>query len=152
MKTERERIDAFLGSASFAVAGVSRNKNKFGSVIFRELKARGLKIYPLNPAMDEVEGEKCYPSARDLPEKVEGLISVVSPSAAAKVAKDAWEAGIEKIWFQQGSQSDEALEFCREKGLTVVAKECIFMYYEPVTSFHRFHRGIAKLFGKYHKA
>lgn len=148
---KRQQIDEFFAAPNFAVVGVSRNKNKFGTVIYREFKNRGLNVFPVNPAMETIAGDKCYPTLGGLPEKVEGVIVVVSPEKSEAVVKDAWEAGITKVWMQQGSQSDEALAFCREKGMTAIAKECVFMYCDPVQSIHRFHRGLAKLFGKYHK-
>ena len=64
---------------------------------------------------------------------------------------EANEAGIKKIWMQQGSESPKAIKFCKENGIELVEGECIMMFSEPVKSIHKFHRGLNKLFGKYPK-
>ena len=148
---KRESIDNFFKSGSYAVVGVSRNKNKFGSVIYREMKKAGEKVFPVNPRMESFEEDRCYADLASLEEKPGGVIVSVKPEMARDVAEQAWSAGLTNIWFQQGSQSDDASAFCREKGMNCVTGECVFMYHEPVQSIHKFHRGVAKLFGKYHR-
>ena len=37
---------------------------------------------------------------------------------------------------------------CKDLGLNVVSGECVFMFAEPMESFHKFHRFFYKLFGK----
>jgi uncharacterized protein len=149
---KRESIDNILTSKNFAVAGVSRNKNKFGSVIFKELTEKGVNSYPVNPGLSTIMGSECYSDIKSLPEKVEALVIVTNPRETVKLVKDAYENGIKKIWIQQGAESPEAVQFCESKGINYVTKECLFMYMDPVKSIHKFHKGIWKLFGKYHKA
>ncbi len=94
----------------------------------------------------------CYPSVDALPGEVEALITVVKPDQTLILVKAAAEKGIRNIWMQQGSESDEAIAFCQENELNFVSKTCVMMYAEPVKSIHSLHRGLAKLFGTYHKA
>ena len=42
-------INDFLSVKELAIAGVSRNNKKFGGMVFQELKAKGYKLYPVNP-------------------------------------------------------------------------------------------------------
>ncbi len=148
---QKEQIDRFLGSKKIALAGVSRNKNKFGSSVYRELLEKGMDIVPVNPNMETVEGNPCYRNIETLPDGVDALLCVVKPGETEKLVEQAHNAGIKNIWMQQGSESEAALAFCRDNGLSVVSKACILMYSDPVKSIHRFHRGLAKLFGRYHK-
>ena len=73
---------------------------------------------------------------------------VVPPAQTEAVVRAAAEAGIKRVWMQQGSQSPEAIRFCEEHGISVVRRECILMFTEPVTSIHRVHRGLWRLLGK----
>ena len=148
----RKTMNAVLGAPVIAVAGVSRNRNKFGSALFRELSEKGLNVVALNRHMDSFEGQPCYKGIEDLPAEVGSLITVVKPDETRKLLEAAEKKGIRKIWMQQGSESAEAVAFCEEKGLEYVQKACVLMYADPVGSIHKFHRGIAKLFGKYLKA
>lgn len=141
-------VDAFVGQEKLAVVGVSRKKNKFGNTLFRELKKKGYTVFPVNANADTIEGEKCYPDLKSLPDKVGGAVIVVPPAQTETVVKDAAEAGIKRVWMQLGSESDTAIDFCKENDITVIANECIFMFADPVNSIHKFHRWIWKLFKK----
>lgn len=146
--TTKADVEDFLSQEKFAVIGVSRKKSKFGNVIFRELKKKGREVYPINANADTIEDEKCYPDLKSLPEPVGGVIIVVPPAQTEQVVKDAKDAGITRVWMQQGAQSDAAITFCKENNISVVAKECILMFVEPVDSIHKFHRWLWKIFGK----
>jgi uncharacterized protein len=148
--TSLKQIETFLSSAPIAMAGVSRNPKKFGQMAFKELKDKGLDLIPVNPAADEIMGIKAYPSIKDLPSEVKGLIVMTNRNETASVVKDAREKGIKNIWIQQSSDSPEALKELEGSDINFVTGECILMHYKP-HSFHKFHRGINKLFGRYPK-
>ena len=145
---QRKIIDEFFASKKFAVVGVSRNEKKFGNAVFKELKAKGYDVFPVNSKSEFINGEKCYNNLESLPEKVDGVVVVVPPQEAEKVVREAEAANIKRVWLQQGSQSDEVINFCVEKGINVVYGECILMFAEPVKSFHKIHRGFKKIFGR----
>jgi len=149
--TTKTAVEIFLIQKKLAVIGISRNKKKFGNVIYKELKSKGYDVYPVNPNTAIIEGDKCYPDLKSLPDEVTGAVVVVPPAQSEKVIKSAYEKGIKNIWLQQGAHSDKAVEICEEKGMNYVKGECILMFAEPVTSIHKFHRWIWKLIGKYPK-
>jgi predicted CoA-binding protein len=142
-------IRDFLTHKTLALVGASRSGKGFGNTVLRELKAKGFKLFPVHPQADRLEGETCYPSLRALPEKVGGVVVVVPPAETAKVVKEAREAGIQKVWMQQGAESLEAIRFCQENGMSEVHGECLLMFAEPVGSFHKVHQWIWKLLGKF---
>jgi predicted CoA-binding protein len=144
----RTAVEGFLGEKTLAVVGVSRGGKKFGNSIMKELKDKGYRVYPINPHAEMIGGERCYASLEDLPERPGGVITVIPPAATEAVVREAKAAGIERIWMQQGSESEAAIRYCTENGMEVVHGECIMMFAEPVGSIHRFHRWIWKLFGK----
>jgi len=45
------------------------------------------------------------------------------------------------------SNTSETAKIANEKKIDLIDKECIFMYAEPVTSIHKFHRTLRKIFG-----
>jgi hypothetical protein len=149
--TTQNSIDDFLAQKKLALIGISRSGKKFGNIIFKELKSKGYKIFPINPNVENIQGERCYPSLKALPEQVGGVIVVVPPVQTEKVVHDIVSAGIKQVWMQQGSESKSAIQFCKENGISVVEGECILMFVKPVKLFHRMHRGIWKLLGKYPK-
>jgi hypothetical protein len=105
-------------------------------------------VVPVHQEAAELEGDACVPSLASLPEPADGVLVVVPPVRATEVVKQAHEAGIRRVWLQQGAQSEEAVRFCREHGMQVVANECILMFAEPAGFVHRAHRWVATLFGR----
>ena len=71
-----------------------------------------------------------------------------SKSQTEMVVKEANEIGVKNVWMQQGSESDEAIKYCKENGINEIHKECILMFADPVNSIHGFHRWIWKVIGK----
>jgi len=146
--TSKKLVEDFLSQKNIAVVGTSGNRKKFGYIIYKELKAKGYNVYPVNPNTDNIDDVKCYPNLSVLKEKVEAAILVVPPSATNEVVKDAYAVGINKIWMQQGSESREAINFCEENSIDVIHNECILMFSEPAGFIHRAHRWVWDVVGK----
>ena len=146
--TSKESVANFLSSKNLAVVGVSRKSSKFGNIIYKELKKKGVNVFGVNPNMGSIEGDQCYKNLQELKGKIDGVINVVSPNQTLEVVKQANEIGVKNIWMQQGSESEEAINFCKENGINEIHKECILMFAEPVKSIHSFHKWIWKIAGK----
>ncbi|MEW6233982.1 MAG: CoA-binding protein [Candidatus Omnitrophota bacterium] len=146
--TKRSTVEEFLQQKRFAVAGVSQKKRKFGYVVYKNLLSKGYNVFPVNPHAKTIDGNPCYESLLALPEKVDAAVIVTPPPQTEKIVRDAHEAGIARLWMQQGAESPEAIRFCEEKGISVVHGECILMFAEPAGWPHRLHRLIWKWLGK----
>jgi predicted CoA-binding protein len=145
----KQAIDQFFSSDAYAVVGVSRNKNKFGSAVYRTMKERELTVYPVNSHLAKFDDDKCYEKVTDLPDDVQSVVIVVPPDSAEQVIAECKWKGIHNVWLQQGSQSDEAIAYGKEYNLNVIHGECVLMFLEPVKSIHSLHRWINKVVGKY---
>jgi len=145
--TTKKEVDQFLALKKLAVVGVSRTKQKFGTMAYTDLKSKGYTVYPVNPKLTEFEGAKCYPSLKTLPKGVEGAVLIVHPLTSEQIVKDAREAGIKHIWLQQGAESKAAVEYCKKNNMSVVTGECIMMFMPNTASFHKFHRFLRGVFG-----
>ncbi len=146
--TTKAMIDDFLAQRTLAVVGVSRKTEKFGCTVYRELKAKGYRVFPVNPHAEEVMGDRCYPNLSALPEPVGGVVIVVPPAETERVVQDAATAKISRIWMQQGAESEAALRFCQNNSLSVVSGECIMMFARPIGLAHGMHRWVWGLLGK----
>lgn len=145
-----QQIEEFITSEPIALVGVSRNPKKFGYTAFKELKEKGMKIIPVNPAADEILGEKSYPNVTNLPPEVRGIIVMTKKDLTAGIVREAKEKGIKQIWIQQMADSKEALDELKDTDINFIKGECILMHYKP-HSIHKFHRAINKFFGKFPK-
>lgn len=142
------RAEGFVSCRSLAIVGVSRSGKGFGNAALRELKARGFSAAVVHPEAREINGEKCYSSLASVPGRVDGVLVVVPPERAVGVIREAYAAGIRRVWLQRGAESPEAMETAKELGMDAVAGKCILMYAQPVKSIHNFHRAISKALGQ----
>ncbi|HWC15247.1 MAG TPA: CoA-binding protein [Actinomycetota bacterium] len=115
-----------LGSfRTIAVVGASDDPDRAGNYIPAYLKQSGYRIIPVNPNVDEVLGEKSYPSLRDIPEPVEVVEVFRRPEFTPDVVRDAIAIGAEAVWLQLGIVNDEARRLAEEAGLLFVQDECM---------------------------
>jgi len=140
-------VNDFISQKTLAIVGVSRGGQKFGNMAYRELKAKGYKLYPIHPTADTLEGDRAYPDFKSMPEKVGGVLVIVPPAQTEKVVREAAAAGIRRVWMQQGAESDAVIRFCQENGIAEVHGECIMMF-AGKNFFHKPHRWVWKLLGK----
>ena len=110
-----------------AVVGASRNPEKYGHRVYKDLKQAGYKVFPVNPNADEVLGDKCYPNLVSLPRKPEVVNLVVPPPVTEQTVKECRQLGIKMVWMQPGSESEEAIKYCTENDIQVVYGECIMV-------------------------
>ncbi len=145
----RAMIDDFVSHHSLAIVGVSRNPaaNKFGNAAFKELKAKGYELSLVHPTGEMIEGQQSYPTLKDLPHHVDGVLVVVQPAQAEKVVRDAHDAGIDRVWLQPGAESQAAIEYCQQNGISVIYGHCILMF-APSSFMHKPHRWVMQLLGQ----
>ena len=86
-------IEEFLKASTFAVAGASRDRSKYGNKVFRAIVASSRTVYPLNPTAPEVEGATAYASIADPPVVSESLSIVTPPHITREVIQQAIAAG-----------------------------------------------------------
>lgn len=94
--TTQSIVDDFLAQKTLAVVGASRDPKAFSSMACKELRAKGYRLIPVNPNAENIQGERSYPSLRDLPEPVGGALLFVPPAQAESVVRDATAAGIDR--------------------------------------------------------
>lgn len=121
-------IRGFLNKRNvIAVVGASRDPKKYGHQVYRDLKEAGYKVYPVNPNADEILGDKCYPDLESLPTKPNVVDIVVPPKVTKEIVKTCKELGITKVWMQPGSESEGAINFCKENAIDCIHGLCIMV-------------------------
>jgi len=123
-----ELITKFLEKTNiFAVVGASRDPEKYGHQVYKDLKGAGYKVYPVNPNAKEILGDKCYQDLKNLPTKPDVVNIVVPPKVTEKTVKTCKMLGITKVWMQPGSESENAIKFCHENGIDVMYGTCVMV-------------------------
>jgi predicted CoA-binding protein len=123
-----ELIKAFLNKKNiFAVVGASRDPQKYGHQVYKDLKNTGYKVYPINPNSAEVLGDKCYQDLESLPIKPDVVDLVVPPKITEKIVETCKKLGITKVWMQPGSESEIAIKSCQGNAIDVIYGVCVMV-------------------------
>lgn len=120
-----DKMKQFLDKDNIiAVVGVSSDHDKWGWKIYKELKSAGFKVYPVNPKYDMVDQDICYHNLKSLPKKPDVVLTVVPPNVTEQVVTQCIELDIRKVWMQPGSESEKAINLCRDNGIEAVHDAC----------------------------
>ncbi|ABL78007.1 acetate--CoA ligase family protein [Thermofilum pendens] len=95
-----ERILRLLRPESVAVVGASRNPEKIGYQVVKNLLEAGFpreRIFPVNPNADEILGLKCYKSVSEIPYQVDLVVVAVPAPAVPGVLEDAGRKGVKAV-------------------------------------------------------
>jgi uncharacterized protein len=115
---------ALTETRTWAVVGCSPDPGRDSHRIATLLPRRGFHVIPVNPAVDELLGERCYASLADIPESA-GLEVVDIFRRSSKAGAHVDEAiGARAVWMQLGVIDRAAAERARAAGLRVVMDRC----------------------------
>lgn len=110
---------------TIAVVGLSDKPERASHEISRIMKNSGYKIIPVNPMVDEVHGEKAYPSLHDVDEKIDIINVFRRPEYLLDIAKEAVQTDAKVFWAQQGIINEKAYHYLNDHNFTVIMDMCI---------------------------
>lgn len=113
--------------ATVAVVGANDNPGKYGYVIYRDLKAKGYRVFAVNPNATTVDGDPAYPTLADLPEAPTIVNFVVPPNVSLEVLEQAKSLGYNLVWMQPGSSSPEVRDYIDGNGFDSLIDACIMV-------------------------
>lgn len=152
MSTLQDAAAIFLNLKRIAVAGVSRANPDAGNLIYKTLRERGYEVFALNPNATEIEGDPCYPNLQAIPGGVEGVVLATTPQVTEQIVRDCAATGVRHVWMHRsitnGSVSDEAVAYCKERGIHVIPGGCPMMFCQPVDFGHKCMRWLFSLTGR----
>jgi predicted CoA-binding protein len=119
---------------SIAVIGLSEVPAKPSHYVSAYMQQRGYKIYPVNPSIPEVLGEKSYASLADLPIKPDIVNVFRLPKFIPAIVDEMLQLGLPNLWVQQGIINLEAAARAEAGGIHVVMDRCIMVEHRRLTS------------------
>src|ERR1700722_4228828 len=138
-------IDEMLRTAkTIAVVGLSDKSWRASHQIGRYLAANGYRVIPVNPALSEVLGLRCYPdldAAQAAAREQGGAgIDIVDVFRASEhvpaIVDDVIRLGIPGLWLQDGVVHEEAVGRARAAGGKCVQNDCIFREHSARPELH----------------
>ncbi|MGA5688953.1 CoA-binding protein [Cytobacillus pseudoceanisediminis] len=122
----RDEIGVLLKkSKRIAVVGLSGNPERTSYMVSEAMQKAGYEIIPVNPAVNEVLGVKAVASLKE----IEGHVDIVNVFRRSEflpeIAREFAEIDADIFWAQLGVANQEAYDFLKEKGRTVIMDRCI---------------------------
>ncbi len=145
MPSTREQ---FWTAESFVVIGDSRGQRKFPKLTYENLKRRGKTVYAVDPGAELSDGA-AYADLEAVPGPVEAAVLEVAKADTAAWVQRIADRGIANLWIHQQTDTPEALQVAKERGLRAEYGTCAVMYTRQGFSGHSFHRWVMKLSKKY---
>lgn len=132
-----ERLNILSSTKSIAIVGMSNKPSRASYFVATYLLSSSpYDVYFVNPVLDEVLGQKVYPSLADLP-VVPDLVEVFRKDADLPgVAREAVDIGAKTVWMQLGFWNEEAARIAEDAGLNAVMDRCVKIEHA------RFHGGL----------
>ena len=121
---ERSRVVAMVGES---------NDHYYSSFqVAQYLKNMGYKVYPVNPMIQSVEGDRSYPSLADVPEPVDIVDVFRDPMYLDEIVNQAIAVGAKTLWAQLDvvSSDQEPERKAKRAGLEVVSNRCMRIEHE----------------------
>jgi len=126
----REAIDALLRSArTVAVLGLSEDPARPSHRVAKALQKFGYRIVPVNPAAQQILGERSWPYL-EAAIRGAGPIDVVDVFRRAEhvtaIVDEAIRLKVPALWLQDGVIDEVAAKRARAAGIFTVMNRCMF--------------------------
>ncbi len=114
-------IEDLLRSAhTIAVVGLSNKRWRPSYGVSEYMQRAGYRIIPVNPALSEVLGERCYPDVDSVPEPSDIVDIFRRSELVPEVVDAAIRVGAKAVWMQEGVVHEDSAARARAAGLVVV--------------------------------
>lgn len=99
---------------TIAIVGATDNPAKFGHIIYKNLKRKGFRLFPVNPNRKIIEQDQVYPSLAEIPEKPTIVNFVVPPEVTLAMLKQCLDLDLTNVWLQPGTTSPAVMHFLQQ--------------------------------------
>ena len=128
--TNDEVRELMQSAKNVAIVGISNKEDRASYQVARYLKENShFNLFFVNPVIDEVLGQKTYPSLADIPEQIDIVDVFRKAEDCLPVLEKAIAIGAKSIWLQLGISNMEVAEKGTEAGLKVVMDRCLKVDY-----------------------
>ncbi len=132
-----DEIRAILSTPrAVAVVGCSPDPRRDSHRIALLWREHGHRVIPVNPRVETVLGERCYPSLRAIGVPVDVVDVFRRPESVPEIVDDAIAIGAAVLWLQLGVVHVEAARRAQAAGLTVVMDRCPAIEYPRLFGGH----------------
>ncbi|MFL6528499.1 MAG: CoA-binding protein [Chthoniobacterales bacterium] len=107
-------------SENVAVLGASPKPDRYAFRAMEMLRQHGHRALPVNPAFDEILGEPCYKSIRDVPQPIDTVTMYLGKARSDALIDDILAAKPRRIIMNPGAENADLAEQAEANGIEVV--------------------------------
>jgi acetyltransferase len=136
-KDQTTEMDAFFCPGSVAVVGASRDSEKIGHAILKNILESGYDgdVYAINPKADKILGLKAYASVKDITSPLDLAIIVIPEDLVLDAMRECGEKGVQAVIVitagfgemgKEGARRERRLaEIAGEHGMRLLGPNCL---------------------------
>ena len=119
--------DILEKSRVIAMVGESNDHYYSSYQVAQYLKQMGYMVYPVNPNIKSVDGDRSYDSLSEVPEPIDIVDVFRDPMHLDGIVDEAIAAGARTLWAQLGvvTSNQEPERKAKNAGLKVVSNRCM---------------------------
>jgi len=103
-----------------AILGASPKPDRYAYKAFRMLRDHGHRAIPINPAFEEILGEKCYPKIADAPQPLDTVTMYLGEARSNPLIDEIIAAKPRRIIMNPGAENPALAAQAEEAGIEVV--------------------------------
>ena len=137
------KLDAFFKPRAIAVIGASRDPEKVGHKVFKNILDSGFQgnLYPINPKATKLLGYECFRSVSEVPDEIDLAVIAIPAKIVPKVAEECGRKGVRGIVVISAGFSEtgregtllerELVEICRKYDMRMQGPNCLGIISAP---------------------
>jgi predicted CoA-binding protein len=125
--------DLLTSVRTIAVVGHSDKPHRTSYQIAEYLRRVGYTVYPVNPTLAKIDGQRCYARLAEIPDKID-IVNVFRRSEyLEEIVEAAISVGAKVVWAQLGVYDVAAARRAEAAGLTIIMDSCIKVEHSRLT-------------------
>lgn len=100
-----------------ALIGASDKPEKYAYLALKLLEEKGHHVFPVHPALKDIEGRQVYASILDVPEPVDTVSLYVSDAVSSKLKNELLKKAPRRIIFNPGAENPDLEKLAQTKGI-----------------------------------
>jgi predicted CoA-binding protein len=121
--------DVLTNAKVIAVVGHSDKPERTSYRIAQFLQEIGYNVYPVNPLVNEIDGQPSYSSLKDVPEPIDIVNVFRRLEYLSAIVDEAIAVNARTVWAQLGVYDQQSAQKALDAGLNIVMDACIKVEY-----------------------
>ena len=109
-----------MSAETVAILGASPKPDRYAYKAFRMLRDYGHRAIPINPAFEDILGEKCYPKIADAPQPLDTVTMYLGEARSNPLIDEIIAAKPRRIIMNPGAENSALAAQAEGAGIEVV--------------------------------